>query len=170
MLAVGAGGGGRKQAALWPEWSVTQWLGRKGRKVTPQSAVMCSCHVRAGGGGDGRDGVVVCAWLPLREGEPSQRCRAREAQPEPGATGLAWAGRVGLTRLGTTGLLDGGIFPAQHMAEDDRGASTEQVRPGCAVGVVPGWVRGPLASIVWSRCGLGAANLLGPLIPGQLVA
>lgn len=86
------------------------------------------------------------------------------------ATGLAWAGRVGLTRLGTTGLLDGGIFPAQHMAEDDRGASTEQVRPGCAVGVVPWWVRGPLASIVWSRCGLGAANLLGPLIPGQLVA
>lgn len=32
-----------------------------------------------------------------------------------------------------------------------------------------GWVRGPLASIVRSRCGLGAANLLGPLIPGQLV-
>lgn len=29
-LAVGsAGGGARKQAALWPEWSVAQWLGRK---------------------------------------------------------------------------------------------------------------------------------------------
>ena len=35
---------------------------------------------------------------------------------------------------------------------------------------VLGWVwGGPLASIVWSGHGLGAANLLGPLIPGQLV-
>lgn len=54
------------------------------------------------------------------------------------STGLAWAHRVGLTRLETTGLLDGGIFPAQHMAGDDRGAPTEQVRPRRAVGVVPG--------------------------------
>lgn len=56
--------------------------------------------------------------------------------------GLAWAGRVGLTRLGTTGLLDGGIFPAQHMAGDDRGASTGQVRPrlccGCGAWVGTG--------------------------------
>lgn len=83
--------------------------------------------------------------------------------------GLAWTRRVGLTRLETTGLVDGGTFPAQHMAGDDRGPSTGQVRPSCAVGVLPGWERVPLASIVWSSCGLGAANLLGPLIPGQLV-
>lgn len=89
------------------------------------------------------------------------------------STGLVWARRVGLTRLGTTGLLDGGIFPAQHMAEDDRGALAEQVRPGCAVGVVPGVGMGAASLYcvlrVWSVCGLGAANLLGPLIPGQLV-
>lgn len=78
------------------------------------------------------------------------------------ATGLDWARRVGLTRLQTTGLLGGGIFPAQHMAGRDRGRSIGQASPRCGVGVVPGsWGLG--------RCGLGAANLPGPLIPGQLV-
>lgn len=78
------------------------------------------------------------------------------------STGLDWARRVGLTRLQTTGLLGGGMFPAQHMAGRDRGRSIGQASPRCGVGVVPGaWGLG--------RCGLGAANLLGPLIPGQLV-
>lgn len=72
------------------------------------------------------------------------------------STGLDWAGRVGLTRLETTGLVDGGIFPAQHMAGHDRGASTEQARPACGMGVVPGWVWGAASLYcvvqLWSRC------------------
>lgn len=86
---------------------------------------------------------MVCAWLPLREGEPSQRCRAREAQlDQPLGLDCTARGKVGLTRLEATGLLGGGMFPAQHMAENDRGAPTEQARPRCGEGVLPGWVWG----------------------------
>lgn len=105
------------------------------------------------------------------------------------------AGLVALTRLEAgQALLDGAMFPAQHMAENDKGAPTEQAQsPPYGEGVVPGldlcfW-RGVRAGArqVSKRfsCTLGvprylgtypggrglvAANLFGPLIPGQLVA
>lgn len=90
------GGGGRKQAALWPEWSVTQWLSRRVAKSLLRSAVMCSCHVRAegGGGGDGRDGVVVLRLAPVA---------GRGTVPTVSGSGgpartsrLDWTGRAGL--------------------------------------------------------------------------
>lgn len=93
LAAVGGGGGGRKQAAPWPEWSVTQWLSRKvAKSLLSCRDVQLSCSCRRGG--DGRDGVVVCAWLPLREGEPSQRCRASGGPAR--TTRLDWPGRAGL--------------------------------------------------------------------------
>ena len=172
----GCGGGGRKQASkprCGLSGRVTRWLGRKvarsqSRRVAESQShpsvcrdVQLSCSCRKGG--DGRDGVVVCAWLPLREGNrPNGVGLGRPSQPDQ-SLGLDWAG---LTRLETTGLLDGGMFPAQHMAENDKGAPTEQARPRRSVvrvwclagtlGIGPALASivwpGSLAVWVWSRC------------------